>query len=138
MAIGWFPDIATADTYFGNRYGAEGWASLTTEKTPLLTSAYNRIRFSKMFSVPAGAGGVTLAKLQAAQAELAWYIYIHAQDEDRRKGLQAQGVTTAGVVQETYDADMAGKNAFPAAVLDLLDEFRVKGFFLIDIKRDGA
>jgi len=137
MAIGWLANTAAADTYFVTRYGSDSWAALTdANKTSLLTTSYNRIRFSKQFDIPGSPSGTVLEKLQIAQEELAWYMYIHIEDEDRRKGIQAQGVIGAGVVQENYYAEMLQKIPFPPVVLELLDDLKkYKGLHFVDIDR---
>jgi hypothetical protein len=69
---------------------------------------------------------------------MAYYLAGHLADEDRRKGLQAQAVTEAGIVKEKYDGAGLASIPIPGAVVDLLDEFEVgeTPFYSVDIERD--
>jgi hypothetical protein len=104
--------------------------------------AYNRIRLCSDFDIPATPTAAQLAKLVIAQCEMAYYLAQHLADEDRRKGLQAQGVTAAGIVKEAY-GDSAGKAVdptalpIPAIVYQALSEFEYiePGFYAVDIDR---
>lgn len=118
------------------------WDALTGDdaKNKVLNTAYNRIYYSKDFSVPAK-GAETAAqhiKLIKGQSEMAYYILMHLEDEDRRKGIQAQGVTAAGIVKEVFDKDMSGKVPIPPIVKELLDDFYefTAPFYSVDIDRD--
>ena len=72
-----------------------------------------------------------------AQCEMAYYIALHLADEDRRKGLQAQAVTDAGIVKEKYHKDLLGEIPIPPAVDDLLEDFKIADTMaMIDIDRD--
>ncbi|GAH56372.1 unnamed protein product, partial [marine sediment metagenome] len=73
-----------------------------------------------------------------AQCETALYMAIHLSDEDRRKGLQAQGVIGAGIVKETYDKDSLDKLPMPPIVLEILGDFYKYGeaMVMVDIDRD--
>lgn len=125
MAIGWLNNVAEADTYFTNRFGArDDWAVMAAEvKTALLTTSYNRIYHDPQWSIPATPTAVQLVKLKMAQEELAWYMYVHMEAEDRRKGVQVQGVTQAGIVKETYDKARADTVPYPPIVTQLLNGF---------------
>lgn len=114
--------IADAVTFFNLRYGAEAWAALTeAQQTKLLTTAYNRIINDPRWTLPTTPTAEQKAKLAYCTELLAWYMYIHIEDEDRRKGLQSQGVVSAGIVQESYDKDMLTKTPLPSEVKDILD-----------------
>lgn len=145
MAIGWVTDLTDAESYFSTeRLETAFWDALTTtsggkdEKTAVLTMAYNRIRFCKDFSIPASPNATQAAKLRMAQCEMAYYLAGHLADEDRRKGLQAQAVTEAGIVKEKYDGAGLASIPIPGAVADLLDEFTAgeTPFYSVDIERD--
>lgn len=141
MSVGWFTDLDDAKNYFKDeRLETTAWDDLdNTKMTKLINQAYNRIYNSPKFSVPtyAQASATQLAKLRIANAEMAYYLAVHLADEDRRKGLQAQGVSTAGVVQEGYDVNKLNELPFPPIVLELLDGFKTeKPFFAVDIDRD--
>lgn len=128
MAIGWFADITAAKAYFtGERLITTAWDALTTDaqKTVAIIMAYNRIYYSNLFSVPtyADATAAQLVILQKANAEMAYYLAQHLDDEDRRKGLQAQAVTAAGIVKENYKDSELSKIPIPPIVAGILDDF---------------
>ena len=150
MAIGWFTDVAEANSYFDDeRLETTAWDALSDgsgsgtkdEKTAVLKMAYNRIYYSREFIVPtyAEATANDLVILKKAQAEMAYYLALHLASEDRRKGLTAQGVSQAGVVKETYDAALSKETAIPPVVRDLLCTY-LSGvdtpFYAADIDRD--
>ena len=90
--IGWTSKVDAA-AFFVTRYGCGAWATMAdADITALLTTAWNRIRFDSRWTIPAAPTAAQKEKLAYAQDLTAWYMYIHLQDEDRRKGLQVQGV----------------------------------------------
>ena len=136
--IGWI-SITNADDYFETRYAHADWDTLNNEdKKALLTTSYDRIRYYKKFNIPPVPTAAQKAKLADAQCEMANYIIIHLADEDRRKGLQAQGVVGAGIVKETYEREMLLTLPIPPIVLNILDEFLVDDahFGIVDLARD--
>ncbi len=148
MAYGWFATVAEADGYFEDeRLETSAWDALTagesggSQKAKALVMAYNRIYYSGLFTVPtlAAASAAQLVILKKAQAEMAYYLAVHLADEDRRKGLQAQGVTAAGIVKENY-ADGAGSEIpIPPIVAGILEaDFSAAAspFYAVDIDRD--
>lgn len=132
--------IATADTYFTTRAGLAmtEWPPLTDPvKQAYLTTAYNRIYYDTQWSIPASPTAAQLDVLQKAQIELAWYFYRHVNDEDRRKGIQAQGVIEADVVGEAYEKDFLDKVPYPPWIKQLLDGFKTNvPFAITEIGRD--
>jgi len=144
MPIGWFDTVDDARDYFGyERLETEAWdglfSSAQTLETKVLKNAYNRLYYCKDYSLPtyAQATAAQLVVLTKAQAEMAYYLAQHLADEDRRKGIQAQGVVTAGIVKEEYDPNWLDKLPIPPFVDELLSDFKTaKGFHLIDIDRD--
>jgi hypothetical protein len=148
--IGWFVDIAAADDYFLNeRLETEAWddlgpmASADLYKIKALMHAYNRLFYSPNWSLPdyAHATAAQLLILQKAQAEMAFYLAVHVLygDEDRRKGIQAQGVIRAGIVQEDYLESMMDAVPIPPPVQDLLESWSTSkpiAIFNID-RREG-
>ena len=142
-AIGWI-SLADALTYFVTRIGADasnsaGWASLTDPvRTALLTTAYNRINNDPMFTIPASPSAAELAKLEIVQCELSWYMQIHILAEDKRKGIQAQGVIEAGIVKEKYYTEDLHTVPYPPIVLTLLEGFNneISPIALTEIDRD--
>lgn len=98
---GWIT-LAEADSYFSTRLGSlEHWTS-GAEKEAALTTAYNQLIGCGLFEFPAEVSQA----MKDAQCEQALFLLIHIEDMDRRKGLQTQGVTAAGIVQETYKGDI--------------------------------
>ena len=139
MSIGWMTDLAEATTFFSTRLESGSWGNLNdTQKTAALTTAYNRICYHGDFSIPTAPTAAQLAKLKDAQCEMAFYLIVHLADEDRRKGLQTQGVVGAGIVKETYDKDSLGKLPIPPTVFEILKDFYKYGetMAMIPIDRD--
>lgn len=143
MSIGWFDTVAEADAYFaGNRLETTAWDALTVtsskdEKTAVLRMAYDRLRFCRHFSIPATPTADQTERLQIAQCETAYYLAMHLLSEDRRKGLQAQGVTGAGVVKETYSEDYLSKLPLPPIVYEIMEEFSdALPFYVREVARD--
>jgi len=141
LELGW-ATLVEAESYFANeRLKKAHWTALadSDEKNTALNMAYNRIHYCSDYTTPA-AGVETAAQsiiLIKAQAEMAYYIALHLEDEDRRKGLQAQAVTAAGIVKEQYDKDKLGEIPIPPAVDALLEDFKAEeAMAIIDIDRD--
>jgi len=141
--LGW-STLAQAESYFANeRLPVTHWENLADndEKNRELNAAYNRIYHHPDYSVPA-AGDETAAELVyliKAQSEMAYYLALHLGDEDRRKGLQAQAVTDAGIVKEKYDKDKLGDLPIPPIVDAILDAAGFKDnnvMAMLDIDRD--
>jgi len=133
MAFGWFNTVAEADTYFAaERLVTECWDDLVeldstpdTLKEKILMNSYNRLYYDPQWTLPdlAHATAAELVILRMAQAEEAYYLCIHLADEDRRKGIQAQGVVQAGIVKEVYDREWLDVLPVPPFVLALLAQF---------------
>ena len=146
LELGW-ASLAEAESYFADeRYSTTHWDSIVAVgavtandfKNKLLNMAYNRIYYYPAATVPA-AGSETaaeLVKLIKIQCEMAYYFALHIADEDRRKGLQSQGVIEAGIVKEKYDKDMLSKLPLPPIVEELLADFMASGFYAIGLERD--
>lgn len=145
MAIGYFGDLAEADALIAaRRLNITPWTKIAVDarREAALLQAYDRIYHSKEFIVPtlAEAEVDELPTLKLAQAEFAFYLAIHASDEDRRKGLEAQAVQEAGIVKEVYDRDKLYDTAIPQFVRDILCAYLagVPGteFGIVDLARD--
>lgn len=143
MSIGWFSNLGDAKDYFREeRLETGAWDSLDdTKRTKLINQAYNRIYHSPKYDVPtyAAATAAQLVKLRIVNAEMAYYLAVHLADEDRRKGLHAQGVLEAGIVKEVYDKDMLTDLPVPPFVEAMLDDagfVTEKAFGMVDIDRD--
>lgn len=149
MAIGWVSDLAAAESYFLNeRVESPAWDSLPVTsggrdgKTAALKMAYNRLRTCKDFAIPTTPTADQTERLKIAQCETAYYLAQHLADEDKRKGLHAQGVVGAGIVQETYvrfssDSRQLMDIPLPPIVYQLLDDMKVAEvpFYAVDIDR---
>lgn len=137
--IGW-STLAEAEAYFANnRLETAEWDVLSTDdkKNKTLNFSYNRILYAKQFTIPAAPTAAQLIKLKIAQQELAYYIAIHLADEDRRKGLQAQGVIKAGIIKEDYFEEWLDKLPFPPIVINILEPFSNEvEFAIMEIDRD--
>lgn len=136
-------NLADADTYFETRLAADAWNDIVddsscTTKTAALTTAYSRIYYSGLWDLPLAPTAAQLVILSRAQCELALYMLIHLEDEDRRKGIQAQGVTRSDIVKEMYrESDMA-TIPIPPFVAAMLQDFSTGGkeFYVTEINRD--
>ena len=132
--------ITDANTYFTTRAGKAMtvWPTLTDPvKQSYLTTSYKQISRDPQWSIPASPAAAQLILLQDAQCELSWHFHIHINDQDRRKGIQAQGVIEADVVGEVYEKDYMDKVSYPAYVKKLLDGFDTHvSFGVTEIGRD--
>jgi len=140
---GWATLIEANDYFEEERLATDHWDALTDndDKMRALNFAYNRIYYSPDYSVPAKGDETAAEKiiLIKAQSEMAYYAILHVSDEDRRKGLQAQAVTTAGIVKEVYDKDRAAKIPIPPIVEELLApliDADLTAMTMIDLDRD--
>lgn len=128
--------VQDADTYMASRYGADEFWGEDTNKVAALVTAYNRIVNSGAFpDLPSTANQI----MKDAQCEMALFLICEGADLLRRKGLQAQGVLSAGIVKETYDPKMRGRMAFPAEVAKLLEAYAGDSdsvAFIDDLTRD--
>lgn len=141
MAIGWFVNLADADAYFiTERLITTSWdALIAATKTKAVINAYNRIYYDPRYNVPTFAAATPAQKvvLRIVNGETAYYLAQHMEDEDRRLGLRAQGVTKAGIVKEEYK-DLL-ELPVPPFVDTMLEEagfVTEKAFGLVDIDRD--
>lgn len=136
MAIGWVVNLADAESYFDDeRLETDAWDEIMAldssgklnEKA--LLNAYNRLYYLPDYTLPtfAEATADQLVILRKAQCEMAYYLCIHLADEDRRKGIQAQGVTKADIVGETYSENWIDRAPIPAYVIALLNPFLTAG-----------
>jgi len=145
MNIGYFAALAGAETYFEEeRLETEAWDDLgelsgDVLKTKVLKMAYNRVYYDPRWSLPtyAEASAAALVELAKANAEMAYYLAIHLADEDRRKGLQAQGVIEAGVVKEKYSEGSLMDIPVPPFVIAILAPWSTaKAFGAVNVARD--
>jgi len=124
-----------AEDYFATRFGVgTNWSALTdANKIAALISAYRQLVNLDDYDFPSTID----QEMKDAQCEMALFLIIHQADMDARMGLQAQGVTQAGIVQESYDKDAAGRLAVPAIVRNMLSEYESESPLLAaDVERD--
>ena len=137
--IGWLT-VVEATTYFSTRLNSDLWTAATdANKTAALTTSWKRILYLKDYTIPSSPTAAQEAVLADAECELALYLLLHLEDEDRRKGLQAQGVTAAGIVKEGYGSDSLNEIPVPSLVMQMLDSFAAyknTPFYSVDIDRD--
>jgi len=146
MSIGWVIDLASAESYFEDeRLETAAWDALFAMDTTglyaekALLNAYNRLYYVPAYTLPtyAEATSAQLVVLRKAQCEMAYYLAQHLADEDRRKGIQAQGVVKAGVVAEDYDPKWLDKIPVPPFVDKLLAQFKGGGpLHVANVERD--
>jgi len=142
MSVGYFDDLEEANLYFTDeRLETSAWDELEDiYRTKVLNNAYNRILYHPKYSVPAvgDASAAELIILKKANGEMAYYLALHLGGEDRRKGLQVQATTAAGIVKEVYDKDRADEVPIPPIVKELLDDFYepIAPFYSVDVDRD--
>jgi len=146
MSVGWFDDLDDAKAYFTTeRLVTTSWDIVVALGDPTATkaviNAYNRIFYDPRYDAPvyADATADQLVVLKKVNGEMAYYLAQHLEDEDRRKGLQAQAVIGAGIVKETYDKDMLDELPVPPFVDALLaaEGFVTgKAFGMINVDRD--
>jgi len=96
-----FVTAVEAETYFATRFGAsEHWDALTdAQKVSAIITSYYQI--TTLYTL------ATSVVVKRAQLEQSLFLVVHGSDMLRRKGLQAQGVTSSGMVKETYNKEMA-------------------------------
>lgn len=82
--------VSEADTYFTTRLGADAWTNSGSSKTAALQTAENQL--AAVYGAVSDKNAVCEQALFLLQDPAA----------DRRASLQAQGVTQAGIVQESY------------------------------------
>jgi len=138
--------ISQAEAYFSTRLAADAWSgSIFTQRIAALTTAYDRLFYSGLFSLPAlaDATATQLVILKKAQCEMSLYMLIHLADEDRRKGLHAQGVVGANIVGETYvrfasDTMDLKDLPIPPMVAHMLKDYAVSvsPFYVSSVDRD--
>jgi len=130
--------LVNAETYFLSRLGSSSyWSATVTDeiKKASLVTAFRHLTGMKDFSLPIT--GTPADIVQYAQCEQALFLLVTQNELLSRKGLQAQGVVSAGVVKESYDKDMLGKIAISEITKEMLNAyFTSGGVYLMDIERD--
>lgn len=101
-----------ADTYFETRLGASALWTDSTDKTAALTTAQAQIVNCAEFTFTDEELEEPTTAMQNAVCEQALFL-LRDPDMESRLALQAQGVTQAGIVQETYGGR---RGLFPIAI----------------------
>jgi hypothetical protein len=114
--------LEDAEDYMATRIGAGVVWNTAAEKEAALITAYKQLMGCDKYSLPVAA----TQTLEEAQCEMALFLLQHQEDMDARKGLQAQGVIQAGMVEETYDKDKVGVMPVPPQVDNLLKDYRTE------------
>lgn len=145
MAVGWFDDLDDAKAYFiTERLITTAWDALVAIDDPTATkaviNAYNRIYHDPRYDVPtyADATAIQLVVLKIVNGEMAYYLAVHLEDEDRRMGLRTQGVIKAGIVEEDYK-DNSMESPVPPFIDAILEDagfMAGKAFGMVDVDRD--
>lgn len=130
--------VEQANTYFKTRlFAGKIWNESLSEpdKEAALVTAYNQLTTAGLFNL---APDDTSENTKKAQFEMAFYLLQHLSDSDSRKGLQAQGVQSAGIVQESYDMSFASEMPIPANVKSILKDSLIGSadFGSAEISRD--
>ena len=114
------------------RMGArEYWTDGGEDNVPSLITAYKWLNATPKFSFP-----TTIAQtMKDLQCEMALFLLQHQPDIDLRMGLQAQGVSEAGIVKEKY-LNIAGIPV-PPVVVDMAEAYiNQKPLYILDLERD--
>jgi len=138
MSLGYFADLADAEDYFDlERLETECWDDLLEsgtfhQETKVILNAYNRLYYDTRWDLPTyiTATAAELAILRIVNAEMAYYLACHMSDEDRRKGIQAQGVIEAGIVKEKYSEGMLMALPVPPVVAAMLTPWLIPTSFI--------
>lgn len=135
MSIGWVENTSEANTYMTYRTGAQKWADATDpQKTAALTTSYYKIKFSSTVSVPPTPTASELERLKVAQMEYALILLMLGEAGTRRDAIQAAGVVSSGILQESYRNNPGGlPDQIPSSILNYLSIFQKPAFYSIPI-----
>jgi len=103
-----FVTLSEAATYFDTRLGASTYWASGVDKEGALQLAYNDLIDCGLFDFTLASGEDYPQVWLEAQCEQALFLLIQGVGLDLRTGLQAQGVTSANVVGETYRVPRGG------------------------------
>lgn len=125
-------EVAEADQYFATRHGLGTlWSDLSgTAKTALLTTAQGALQHHNRWKFTDSDGDALEVSQSMKDAVCEQVVvYLLDPDEDRRSVLRAQGVVSAGLIQETYG--QSGVTVSPRAA-DLLRGYEDPRYNTID------
>lgn len=125
-----------ANTYMSERLGAaDYWTNGATNNVAAIITAWTWLTNSPKFSFPTAVASITTV-MKYIQFEMALFLLQHQPDIDLRMGLQAQGVTDAGIVKERYSLAIHGI-PLPATVVDMAQAFlNQRNIYILDLERD--
>lgn len=111
-----------ADSYFDEKWGASAWASLSdNEKAQLIITAYRWINQQSNLSIPAASSSQIVKN---AQMEAAWFICCYWTEYEKRRALNASGVSTFRV---SSFSESLNNVKFPDFILNMLIDFIANG-----------
>lgn len=121
MATSLILTLNDAEEYFNTRLWTDAWDTANeSTKLKALHTAFNRLNAEyNLVDIPD-----TPSKQVHAICDMALFLLQSGEGLERRAGLQAQGVVKAGLVEETYKADMDSM-MIPASVVRMLKEWKV-------------
>jgi len=123
--------LTEANDYLSYKWGATAWSGLTdANKEILLVSAYRWLNASSEISLPA----VATDAVKYAQIELAWYLYNHYSEHEKRSALVSQGVTDFTI---SKFSESLTKTGLPEYVKELLSGLLVGGHKIVQLKRSN-
>ena len=110
--------LAYADDYFAEQYSYSDWAAiLENSRKLLLIQAYRWINQQTDLSIPTTSTNILVKQ---AQCLVAWYIYKHYENHEKRRALYTQGVTRFQISK--FSESLKGAE-FPEWIKDMLDDF---------------
>lgn len=98
---GWVT-LAEANTFMATRLGADTYWNSSTSKAAALITAYDDLVTCGDFDFSLDSGEDTPQAFKDAQCEQALFLLRDQDGIEARASLQAQGVQSAGIVQESY------------------------------------
>jgi hypothetical protein len=124
---------AEADAYFADKYGASAiWtALLQATRDQLIISACEWL-----MSAPGYSLSLTMTptrKIKVAQCEAAWFLYRFNEEQERRRGLYAQGVRSFRVSEFSETLE---KQELPANIAALLEGTETGGGLMVKVSRE--
>ena len=111
-----FVTLSEAATYFDTRIGASTYWATGVDKEGALQTAYNDLIDCGLFDFTLDSGEDNPQEWLDAQCEQALFLLQTSTGLDARMNLQAQGVTQANVVGETYRTPKGGIPIAPRAL----------------------
>lgn len=129
--VGWTSEAAYT-TFLETRAGFINKSWTAPQKKAALQTAYDRLRFSSLLSIPSSPSVSQLEILAYAQSEYAINFNMLGGDwadgEKKRLSIISHGTTMAGIVKEEYNKTEsdANKAKIPNEIIDILDDFRAK------------